>query len=73
MPNINKDQVSKNTLPLVKIIRDKNPSTPIVFVENIIFENAYLDKTVEDELKEKNIELMDQYKNMVHDGIPNLF
>tara|TARA_B100000408_G_scaffold36048_1_gene27207 strand:- start:266 stop:1306 length:1041 start_codon:yes stop_codon:yes gene_type:complete len=73
MPNINKDQVSKNTLPLVKIIRDKNPSTPIVFVENIIFENAYLDKTVEDELKEKNIELMDQYKKMVHDGIPNLF
>jgi lysophospholipase L1-like esterase len=73
MANVNKDMVSKNTAPLVKIIRKKHPNTPIIFIENIIFESGYLNNTIKDELNNKNIELKYQYNKMLKEGIVNLF
>ena len=73
MANVNKDMVSKNTAPLVKIIRKKHPNTPIIFIENIIFESGYLDNTIKNELNNKNIELKYQYNKMLKEGIVNLF
>ena len=73
MANVNKDMVSKNTLPLVRIIREKHPNTPIIFIENIIFESGYLDSTIKNELNNKNIELKYQYNKMLREGIINLF
>ena len=35
MANVSKDQIKENTIPLVNIIREKHPKTPILFVENI--------------------------------------
>ena len=65
--------VSKNTEPLVRIIREKNPNTPIIFIENIIFESGYLDDTVKEESDNKNIELKNQYNKMLKEGIANIF
>ena len=62
-----------NTLPLVRIIREKHPNTPIIFIENIIFESGYLDSTIKNELNNKNIELKYQYNKMLREGIINLF
>ena len=73
MANMEKNQVLKNTLPLVKIIRKKNLFAPIIFVENIIYENSHLDNSIKNELKNKNSELKHQYENMLQEGIPNLF
>ena len=73
MANMEKNQVLKNTLPLVKIIRKKHPNTPIIFIENIIYENSHLDNSIKNELENKNSELKHQYENMLQEGIPNLF
>ena len=73
MANVNRDMVSKNTVPLVKIIREKHPNTPIIFIENIIFESGYLDNTVKEESDNKNIELKNQYNKMLKEGIANIF
>ena len=73
MANVTKDMVSKNTVPLVRIIREKHPNTPIIFIENIIYESGYLDKTIKEELENKNIELKNQYNKMLKEGIVNLF
>ena len=73
MPNMTKSQVEKNTIPLVKIIREKNPLTPIVFIENIIFESAYFDKKFKKELKEKNLELKKQFDKMMNEKVRNIF
>ena len=35
MANVSKDQIKENTIPLVNIIREKHPKTPILFVENL--------------------------------------
>ncbi len=60
MANVTIDQIKQNTIPLVNIIRDKRPRTPILFVENIMFESGYLDTSI-------------KYNIMVHNGIENLF
>ena len=73
MPNMTKTQVEKNTIALVEIIRKKNPLTPIVFIENIIFESAYFDKKIKKELKEKNLELKKQFDKMMNEKIKNIF
>ena len=73
MANVTKEQIKQNTIPLVNIIRDKHPTTPILFVENIMYESGYLDPSVNDELKEEDKELKHQYNIMVHNGIQNVF
>ena len=73
MANVTKDMVSKNTIPLVRIIREEHPNTPIIFIENIIYESGYLDNTIKEELENKNIELKNQYNKMLKEGIVNLF
>ena len=73
MANVTKEQIKQNTIPLVNIIRDKHPTTPILFVENIMYESGYLDPSVNDELKEEDKELKHQYNIMVHNDIQNLF
>jgi len=72
MANVSKDQIKENTIPLVKIIRDKQPKTPILFVENIMFESGYLDSLVNYDLLEEDKELKHQFNIMVHNGIQNL-
>ena len=73
MANVTIDQIKQNTIPLVNIIRDKRPRTPILFVENIMFESGYLDTSVNFELTEEDKELKHQYNIMVHNGIQDLF
>ncbi len=73
LANMTKSQIKKNALPLVKIIRKKNPIAPIVFIENIIFESAYFDKKVKKDLEEKNIELKTQFDKMVNENINNVY
>ena len=73
MANVSKDQIKENTIPLVNIIRDKHPKTPILFVENIMFESGYLNETVYNELILEDKELKHQLNIMAHNGIQNLF
>ena len=65
MANVNKDMVSKNTAPLVKIIRKKHPNTPIIFIENIIFESGYLDNTIKNELNNKKEAECNAYESLL--------
>lgn len=73
LPNMTKDQVFKNVIPLVTTIREKRPDTPIILVDNFLYESASLDRTLENELNEKNIEFKDQYDKIIKNGVPNIF
>ena len=73
MANVSKDQIKENTIPLVKIIRDKHPKTPILLVENIMYESGYLDTLINYELLEEDKELKHQFNIMVHNGMENIF
>ena len=73
MANVSKDQIKENTIPLVNIIREKHPKTPILFVENIMFESGYLNQSVYNELSLEDEELRHQLNILIHNGVQNLF
>ncbi len=42
LPNVEEPLVSERTGPFVRTLRKAHPGTPIVLVENIVYQNAYL-------------------------------
>ena len=74
MPNmINTENVTNKTIPLVNTIRDKNPETPIILVENFISESSVLDKKGKEWIEKMNRALKDEYEKMIENGYGNLF
>ena len=74
MPNmINAENVTNKTIPLVNTIRDKNPETPIILVENFISEPSVLDKKGKEWIEKMNRALKNEYEKMIEDGYNNLF
>ena len=72
LPNMSKELVNERTIPLVDIIRTKHADTPIIFVENLIYESAFLDDMKRLELEEKNQALKNQYEELRYRGDDNV-
>lgn len=73
LPNMKPDEVSERTIPLVKVIRQQKPDTPIVLVENLIYEGAYLNQELHDLLIRKNAALQEEYKKLQKQGVENIY
>ena len=73
LPNMTAEQVSERTVPLVKSIREKHAVTPIVFVENFIYESLALDTAENSSMTEKNAALKKEYERMTDAGLRNIF
>jgi len=73
LQNMNAEEVKKRVLPLVKTIRKKQPNTPIVLVENMMYKTAFMDKTIETELIQENLALKNEYDNILKNGIQNVY
>lgn len=73
LPNMTKEQVLERTLPFVEIIRKKRKNTPIVFVENLMFENSCLDYTIAKTINDKNLVLKNEYNKIKNIGYNNLY
>lgn len=73
LPNMTTEQVTERAVPLVKTIRKKHPETPVVFVDNFIYESLALN-TVEDSIMvEKNAALKTEYDKLIEAGFGNIF
>jgi len=73
LPNMTAGMVSTNTAALVETIRKKKPYTPIVLVENTMYENAEHDLKLQAELKKKNEVLKNVYDSLLRKAIPNIY
>jgi hypothetical protein len=73
LPNMTSEQVTERTVPLVKTIRDKHPETPIVLVENFIYETLALDTAEYSIVTEKNAALKNEYDKLTEAGFSNIF
>ncbi len=73
LPNMIAEQVTNSTIPLVKTIQEKRPETPIIFVENFLYESVALDEKEEALVKEKNAALKTEYIKMIEGGFKNVF
>jgi len=73
LPNMTTEQVTERTIPLVKTIRERHPETPIVFVENFIYESLALNSVENSIMIEKNASLRKEYDKMIEAGFSNIF
>lgn len=73
LPNMTTAQVKERTFPLVTTIRKQHAKTPIIFVDNFIFEAAALDQKMLSDLNEKNKALKNEYEKMIASGVTNVF
>ena len=71
--NMSPTEVHENAMPLVEIIRNKHPATPIIFVECTFFEKAFLEDTTRNNINERNKALHTEYEKMVKSGVSNIY
>ena len=71
LPNMQTDGVTKMTEPVVQMLRAAHPSTPIVLVENIIYQTTLSDTPTPASLS-KNNELRAAFGRLLAAGVQNI-
>lgn len=72
LPNMTKQEVLERISLFVEILREKRKSTPVVFVENLIYEKSYLDNKTMQSINEKNLALKGEFEKLKNDGFKNI-
>ena len=73
VPNMEVEEVRTRTVPLANTIRKKHPTTPIVFVENLIYERAFLEDSLMNLIEQKNAALRSGYEQLRAQGDTHVF
>lgn len=73
LPNVTVAQMNEKYQRFLEIIRAKNPETPIILVESILFPHMYFDQTVFALLKDKNETLQRIFKENKSRGDKNIY
>ncbi len=71
-PNMNPEMLTERVEPFVKALRQARPDTPIVLVENVVYQNAWFNKARHEGYTEKNAALRKAYENLRAEGVPHL-
>lgn len=74
LPNMmSTEQIINRTIPLVKTIREKRPETPIVLVENFIYEQSVLNEEMGGNINKFNAALKTEYTKMIEGGFEHVY
>ncbi len=73
LPNVSVEQMNEKYVPFLEIIRDKQPDTPIILVENILYPYMYFDQKVFALVNEKNAILKKMFREQKRKGDRKLF
>jgi hypothetical protein len=73
LPNVNLDELNEKYIPFIDIIRQKQPETPIILVENILYPHMYFNKNVFNGIHEKNSALKNIYSEQKKKGDKNIY
>ncbi|MFA6239349.1 MAG: SGNH/GDSL hydrolase family protein [Candidatus Hydrogenedentales bacterium] len=73
LPNMNTANVKERVEPAVKILREKRPDTPIIFVEDITRSGVWFYAERQTTLDEKNAALRAAYDKLVAHGVKGLY
>ncbi len=71
--NMTPVEIHENAIPMVEIIREKHPSTPIVFVECLMFEKAFFEDSTRNFVNSRNNALKTEFEKMTSVGTSNLY
>lgn len=72
LPNMNAEQVSERTIPLVKQLRTAHPQTPIVLVEDRRFTNSWITPAKAEFHDLNHAALRASYDTLIKEGVKNL-
>lgn len=73
LPNMSAEQVTERVAPFVSILRQARPSTPIVLVENIVYQRSPLLDPANRSHEVKNAALRRVFHTLVQSGMPGLW
>ena len=68
VPNVNATQLAEKTRPFYDIIRESNPTTPILFLESITYPFASYDQSTRQNVTEKNRLLREIFEEIKSEG-----
>lgn len=73
IPNVTEEKIRNRTQHFISIIRKKNPETPILLVESVIFPHAVFDTSTDDNLSLKNAALRGEFEQLKNLGDNNIY
>ena len=73
LPNVSVAQMNEKYARFLEIIREKQPETPIILIENILYPHMYFDQKLFALLNEKNILLKQIFQKEKKKGDKNIF
>lgn len=73
VPNTSSDQIYEKMETFYRILRDKHPRTPIIFIEDPVFTNTLFDKKIAIEINKKNKAVNSVFRSLKTKGEKNLY
>ena len=73
VPNALVWEINEKTERFVKILRDRRPDVPLVFVEDPYFTHSQLDTKVKATIDAKNAAIKAMYEKLVAEGLTNTY
>ena len=72
-PNMPAELITQRAVPFVKRLREKKPETPILMVENIVYQNSWFLDSKRESYTSKNVALRESFEDLQESGITNLY
>lgn len=73
LPNMTPQQVTDSVMPLTRAIRNRNPTTPIVFLENIRYAKMPFEAILNTSINDKNQALRTEFDKLIKGGVKDIF
>ncbi len=73
LPNVSAARMRENYVKFVNILREKQPETPLVLVENLHYSSIFYDQNMDSVIGEKNRLLRELFMEMKHRGDRHLW
>ena len=73
VPNAKPDRIRENGENFYRILREKHPSTPIVFVEDPLFPHGIVDHKIAEEVSSKNAAQRELFEKLQAAGEKNIY
>ncbi|MBN1475430.1 SGNH/GDSL hydrolase family protein [Candidatus Sumerlaeota bacterium] len=72
LPNMEVEMVDERVVPFVHTLRATHPDTPIVLIENFIYQGAWFEAELAEEIREKNEALHRAFDALVAEGVTGI-
>lgn len=73
VPNVTVEQIETKLLPFYRILRDRRPDTPIVFVEDPVFPHTFFDVQAAASVRRPNAALAEHCRRLRESGERNIY